>query len=221
MKEIMKTVTVLASLLIAANAYSEIKGLPANSPLRGQWQLVTQAPEESELRKSKVYRKMSNDHIVAQLKASGLSDAEIKDIMGSMEVDAPGNQTTIYGFGTNRMTIEVKGEGSRSTEEFFFKISGSKIQIVGPEDTEAMKAILPPAAFAELQETIAMRKSKPDHPIYRHMDFARACRPKFYKVTLSDNNKRLVLAGGPITAFDNQTVRYEFVRKTSVPNAGS
>jgi hypothetical protein len=79
-------------------------------------------------------------------------------------------------------------------------------------DAKAMKKILPPAAFSELQEMYAMKKAKPDHPGFRHMEFAQACQAKSFKVSLSDNNKKLVLASGPIKAYDNQKVRYEFVR---------
>ena len=48
LKKIMKTktLTILTSLLIATNAYSEIKGIPDDSPVRGQWKLVKQTETE-------------------------------------------------------------------------------------------------------------------------------------------------------------------------------
>lgn len=208
----MKTITILASLFMATYAQSEIKGLPDDSPVRGKWKLVKQTPEDSELKKSKAYKKMYNAHVAAQLKASGMSDAEIKETIESMEIVAPGKTTTTYNFEKNTAKIVIKNKGSKSGESFFFKISGKEIQVIDIMDAKAMKAMLPAADFAELQEMFAMKKAKPDHPIFRHMEFAQACLPKSYEFTLSDNNKNLVLSSGPIKAYDNQTVRYEFVR---------
>ena len=208
----MKTITILASLLMATYAHSEIKGLPDDSPVRGKWKLVKQTPEDSELQKSKAYKKMYNAHLAFQLKSSGMSDAEIKETIETMEVVNPGKQTTTYNFGENEAMIVIKGKGTKSSETFLFKISGKEIQVIDIMDAKAMKAMLPAADFAELQEMYAMKKAKPDHLIFRHVEFVQACQAKSFKVSLSDNNKKLVLASGPIKGYDNQKVRYEFVR---------
>ena len=86
-------------------AHSEIKGLPADSPVRGKWKLVKQTPEDSELRKEKAYKKMYNAHIAAQLKAIGMDDAKIKETIESMEIENPDKQTTTYNFGKNKAII--------------------------------------------------------------------------------------------------------------------